>query len=189
MFLKSAIIQSVGFIFDKLRMIYVSYKNKKISKIVGGGIIAYPFDVRGAENISIHPTSSIGTGSCLLSTRAKIIVKEHVITGPGITIITGDHQFFPERYIDSVRDDEKYAAYDQDVVIERDVWIGANVTVLKGVHIGQSSIIAAGAVVTKDIPDFSIAGGIPAKVIKYKWDEPTRKKHCDFLNYAAHGVE
>ena len=96
--IKRIMIQISGFILDKFKMIYLSYKNQKISKTVGGGIIAWPFDVRGAGNISIHPTSSIGTGSCLFATRAKISVKEHVITGPGITIITGDHQYLPERY-------------------------------------------------------------------------------------------
>ena len=68
---KKVIIQIIGFILDKFRMIYISYKNREISKAVGGGIIAFPYDVRGAGNISIHPTSSIGTGSCLFATRAK----------------------------------------------------------------------------------------------------------------------
>jgi hypothetical protein len=171
-----------GNLLDKLRKAYISWNNHRISKIVGGGIIAYPFDIRGVENISVHPTSSIGSGSCLFATRAKIVVKEHVITGPRVTIITGDHQYFPGRYLDSVKDGEKDAEYDADVIIERDVWIGANVTILKGVHIGQSAIIAAGAVVTRNIPDFAVAGGVPAKVIKYKWDEQTRQKHLNFLN-------
>lgn len=60
--------------------------------------------------------------------------------------------------------------------------IGVNVTILKGVHIGKSTIIAAGEVVTKDIPDFAIAGGIPASVIKYKWIQEERNYHSEFLN-------
>lgn len=57
--------------------------------------------------------------------------------------------------------------------IEDDVWIGANVTVLGGVTIGRGSIVAAGAVVTKDVEPFSIVGGVPAKLIRYRFDEDT----------------
>ena len=55
------------------------------------------------------------------------------------------------------------------MIIEKDVWIGANVTILSGVHIGRGATIAAGAVVNKDVPPYSIVGGIPAKVLKYYW--------------------
>jgi galactoside O-acetyltransferase len=55
-----------------------------------------------------------------------------------------------------------------DIVIEDDVWIGANTVVLKGVHIGRGAIIGAGAVVTKNIPSMAIAVGIPAKPLRYR---------------------
>lgn len=54
------------------------------------------------------------------------------------------------------------------VVIGDDVWIGARSIILKGVHIGKGAVIAAGAVVTKDVPEYAIVGGVPAKVIKYR---------------------
>lgn len=55
------------------------------------------------------------------------------------------------------------------IIIDDDVWIGYGVTILSGVHIGQGAIIAAGAVVTKDVPPYAIAGGVPAKVLKYRF--------------------
>lgn len=55
------------------------------------------------------------------------------------------------------------------MVIEDDVWCGANVTILKGVTIGRGSIVAAGAVVTKSFPPYSIIGGVPAKLIKKRF--------------------
>lgn len=58
-----------------------------------------------------------------------------------------------------------------DIVIDDDVWVGQNVTILSGVHIGQGAIIAAGAVVTKDVPPYAIVGGNPAKIIKYRFSE------------------
>lgn len=68
------------------------------------------------------------------------------------------------------------------MIIEEDVWIGANVTILKGVTIGKSSIIAAGALVIKDVPPYSIVGGVPAKFIKKKWDKEEEEKHKSFLH-------
>lgn len=58
---------------------------------------------------------------------------------------------------------------DAPVIIEDDVWAGANITILKGVTIGRGSVIAAGAVVTKSCPPYSIIGGIPAKVLKFRF--------------------
>lgn len=59
------------------------------------------------------------------------------------------------------------------IEIGNDVWIGANCTILDGVTIGDGCVIAAGAIVTKDIPDYAIVGGVPAKIIKYRFDDKT----------------
>lgn len=56
-----------------------------------------------------------------------------------------------------------------DITIDDDVWIGFRSTILSGVHIGQGAVIAAGSVVTKDVPPYAIVGGVPAKVIKYRF--------------------
>ena len=58
-----------------------------------------------------------------------------------------------------------------DIVVDDDVWIGYGATIMSGVHIGQGAVIAAGSVVTKDVPTYAIVGGVPAKVIKYRFDE------------------
>ena len=84
-----------------------------------------------------------------------------------------------------------------DIVVEDDVWIGCRVTVLSGVHIGQGAVVAAGSVVNKDVPPYAIVGGVPAKVIKYRFepemieellkidysrlDEPMIRAHADDL--------
>ena len=58
-----------------------------------------------------------------------------------------------------------------DIVVDDDVWIGCNSTIMSGVHIGQGAVIAAGSIVTKDVPPYAVAGGVPAKVIKYRFSE------------------
>ncbi len=63
-----------------------------------------------------------------------------------------------------------------DTVIENDVWIGYNATIMPGIHIGNGAIIGTGALVTKDVPDYAIIGGNPAKIIRMRFDESTIKK-------------
>lgn len=57
-----------------------------------------------------------------------------------------------------------------DIIVDDDVWIGYGATIMSGVHIGQGAVVAAGSVVTKDVPPYAIVGGVPAKVIKYRFE-------------------
>ena len=72
---------------------------------------------------------------------------------------------------------EKLPENDAPVVIEDDVWCGANVTILKGVTIGRGSVVAAGAVVTKSCPPYSIIGGVPAKILKRRFSKEEIIEH------------
>lgn len=163
------IIKLLG-VVDNIRKCYISYKSLNINKLIWGGrVILYPFSIVGVENIKMDENVSICANSIIFTTRAKLIIKQHFVSRPGLTIITGDHMPILGRFLDTVSEINKNTYdinhdYDQDVIIEEDVWCGANVTILKGVTIGGGSIIAASAVVTKNIPPYSIAGG--AKVIK-----------------------
>lgn len=72
---------------------------------------------------------------------------------------------------DAVLNKKEEASSKGDIIVDDDVWIGYRATILSGVHIGQGAVIAAGAVVTKDIPPYAIVGGVPAKVIKYRFSQ------------------
>lgn len=75
-----------------------------------------------------------------------------------------------------------------DIIVEDDVWIGYGATVLSGVSIGKGSIVAAGALVTKSVPPYSIVAGIPAKVIRYRFDQSIIRQLSD-INYIYIGKE
>lgn len=65
-----------------------------------------------------------------------------------------------------------------NIVIDDDVWIGFGATIMSGVHIGQGGVVAAGAVVTKDVPPYAIVGGVPARVIKYRFSQDMINELC-----------
>ena len=182
--LKTIVLKIICMFFDILTRVIASSKTYTTNQMLGGGkrIISYPHIVRGIENITMHEPSSIGPGATIYTTGAHLIIKQHFISGPNLTIITGDHKYIPGRWLDSITSEEKDEDNDKDVIIEEDVWCGANVVILKGVTIGRSSIIAAGSVVTKSVPPYSIVAGVPAKVIRRKWNEEDIEKHEQFLN-------
>lgn len=112
------------------------------------------------KNICIGNNSGIGL-NCRLS--GPLSIGNDVMMAPNVTIVTQNHE---------VSDTEipmrLQTAPKKKVVIGNDVWIGTNVVIMPGITIGNGCIIGAGAVVTKDVPDYAVVGGIPAKIIKYR---------------------
>ena len=94
--------------------------------------------------IGIHPTNYVSTSPVFYSTKKQC----------GITFSK----------VDKIEEHKS-------VVIGNDVFVGANVTILSGINIGDGAIVGAGAVVTKDVPPFAIVGGVPAKIIKYRFEK------------------
>ena len=153
---------------------------KRCMKHCGTGVYLRPMssDIKGLGNLSIGDGTSIPKGSTFYCTKAALTIGNKVLFGPNPTIMTGNHRIdVLGKHIIDVTDAEKLPVDDMPVTIEDDVWCGANVTVLRGVTIGRGSVIAAGAVVTKSIPPYSIAGGIPAKVIKMRFTEEQIAEH------------
>lgn len=133
-------------------------------------------------NIFIGNHVDIGYDADFIASRSKIIIGDHVVFGPKVSIRGGDHRTdVVGKYVDEVSDDMKLEENDQNVVFEGDNWIGMNVTILKGVTIGHGCIVAAGAVVTKSMPPYTIVGGVPAKVLKMRFSEEEIKEHEKLL--------
>lgn len=95
------------------------------------------------------------------------------IAGNVLFLLNGDHAVnristFPFK-VHCTGETTHEATSKGDIVVEDDVWIGQNATVMSGVRIGQGAVVASGAVVTKDVPPYAIVGGVPAKVLRYRF--------------------
>ncbi|MFH6971244.1 sugar O-acetyltransferase [Flavobacterium petrolei] len=115
-----------------------------------------PFYSDFGENIHIGKNVFVNH-ACTFMDRGGITVEDNVLIGPKANLITTNHPINPS---------ERRATISQPIVIKKGAWIGVGATILPGVTIGENSIVAAGAVVSKDVPDNTIVGGIPAKFIK-----------------------
>lgn len=157
---------------------------KRLMAHCGSDVFLRPLacDIRGLSNLSIGDGAFIPSNSTFYCMSAPLTIGKKVVFGPNPTIITGDHRIdYIGKYIQDVRGADKLSENDAPVVIEDDCWIGANVTILKGVTIGRGSVIAAGAVVTKSCEPYSIIGGIPAKLIKMRFTPDQIIKHEQIL--------
>lgn len=168
-----------------IRSVYSIYKNYldfgKYGYIAEDSLIIPPHWLDKKRNIYISEKTIIGAKSYISAYNAKFIVKKNCAIAQGLTVHTGNHVRILGKFITDTTDEIKPQGYDKDVTIEEDCWIGCNVTLLSGVTIGRGSTIAAGAVVNKDIPPYCIAGGVPAKVIKFYWTIEEILQHETFL--------
>ncbi len=155
-----------GFYF--LYKAYFGYNRKSFGYIGKDVTLTPPLTISNPKNVFLYGDNGLCNAS-ILTTNAKFIMKQHSGAAEGLRVTTGNHAMIPGRFYRSITEVEKPQGLDKDVIVENDVWIGRNVTLLLGVTIGRGAIIGAGAVVSKDVPPYAVAGGVPAKVIKFKW--------------------
>ena len=136
---------------------------KRQAKIGKGTKIHSTVILRQAYNIEIGEGCLINHNNVLQAGKVdgKIKIGNYVHTGANVMIIAFNHAF-DTREVPTIKQDY----YDADVIIGDDVWIGGGSIILAGVTIGKGAIVAAGAVVNSDVPEYSIVGGVPAKIIK-----------------------
>jgi acetyltransferase-like isoleucine patch superfamily enzyme len=94
---------------------------------------------------------------CVFLDLGGITIEDNVFIAPKVSILSEGHPINPE---------QRHSLVPQAVHLKKNAWIGANVSILPGVTIGENSVVAAGAVVSKNVPDNTVVGGIPAKIIK-----------------------
>ena len=99
---------------------------------------------------------------CTLDARGGLRLGANVSISPEVSLITSSHRC----------DDPAFGVEDRPIVIEDYAWVGSRATILPGVTIGRGAVVAAGAVVTKDVPPLAVVGGVPAKIIGQRTCDP-----------------
>ena len=127
-----------------------------VSRIDGSTEIRLPFQTDFGRNLHIGKKVFINSGSMFVDL-GGIYIGDHVLIGPNVTIASVNHRLEPS---------ERRNLDLDSVCIHNNAWLGANVTVTPGVIIGENAVVAAGAVVTRDVPPNAVVAGIPARVIK-----------------------
>ncbi|MEO9240176.1 MAG: acyltransferase [Jatrophihabitantaceae bacterium] len=133
---------------------------------LGTGVRLSPtVSLRNGERISIGSGSHVGQWCSLWAgdSSGRIEIGEHALLAPEVFITASDYDF--DAGLGPVMDLPKREA---DVRIGANTWLGAKVVVVAGVSIGEGAIVAAGSVVTRDVPAYAVAAGVPARVIRHR---------------------
>lgn len=152
----------IALMFPILRR-YSKYWYKKLGVSLGeNSRVSNKISIVGSyNNLFLSDNSEINSG-CFLLAKNKIKVGLNSTLAYNVSIITSSNPNGPYNKLSKI-----YPKVTAPVTIGSDVWVGACAVILPGVHIGNYSVIAAGAVVSKDVPSGVLVGGVPAKIIKY----------------------
>ena len=174
-----AIKQSFGkilFIVKKINNHLINeYEKSKFNKL-GEDVYVGKNGIFHYKNIEIGSDVYIGANAVFQSTYGKIIIGNHVMFGLGVNIHGGNHKINEVGKL-LKHTSEKIVGDDGIITIEDDCWIGANAIILSNVTIGRGSVIAAGSVITKDVPPYSIYSGVPDKKVRNRFSEDDFIKH------------
>jgi acetyltransferase-like isoleucine patch superfamily enzyme len=133
---------------------------KILSEIVGKKLenvaVFTPIYINYGKNLNIGKNVFINF-DCTFLTLGGITIEDDVLIGPKVSLITENHP---------LESQHRKGLIGKSILIKKNAWIGANATILPGVTIGENTVVAAGAVVSKDVPDNVVVGGVPAKIIK-----------------------
>lgn len=134
------------------------------------------------ENLFMYENTGIPGGAMILNPRSRFVMKRGSFSSYNLCVCPGNHASLIGKFKHDVTDamkDELFpdGRYDKDIVVEEDVWMGINVTLLNGAHIGRGAIIGAGCVVTGEIPPYAIAVGNPCLVKRFLFTPEEIIKH------------
>ncbi|MDE7082119.1 MAG: sugar O-acetyltransferase [Clostridia bacterium] len=138
---------------DEIRKLFSTLTGQDVDESFG---LFPPFNADYGRNITVGKNVFINSGCCFQD-QGGIEIGDNVLIGQQVVIATINHDFNPRK---------RANMFPAPVKIGNGVWVGAHATILSGVTIGDNSIVAAGAVVTKDVPENVVVAGVPAKIVK-----------------------
>lgn len=160
---------------------FFSARRKKFGYIHKSAFVRLPTIIKGTENVYMYERSHILANSVILSTKAKFILKKNSGAAEGLTVVTGNHYSVVGKYFMDITDADKPEELDKDIIVEEDVWMATNVTLLMGTHIGRGAVIGAGSVVRSKVPPYAMVIGNPAKIVGFKFNPEQVIKHEEAL--------
>ncbi|NTX32447.1 sugar O-acetyltransferase [Burkholderia pyrrocinia] len=143
--------------FDDVADVRASFSELIGTQVDDGFVLIPPFHATGGAGMKIGRNVFVNQ-NCTFYDLGGLAIGDDVMIGPNVSLITSGHPVEPSRRRDFV--------VAKPIAIERNVWIGAGATIIGGVTVGENSVVAAGAVVTKDVPPNTLVGGNPATVIR-----------------------
>lgn len=139
---------------DEVRALFSELIDKRVDDSF---LLIPPFYTTGGPDISVGRNIFVNQ-NCTFYDLGGLEIADDVMIGPNVSIITSGHPIEPHL--------RRALVVANPIVIERNVWIAANATIIGGVTVGENSVVAAGSVVTKDVPPNTLVGGNPARVIR-----------------------
>src|SRR5580658_4986120 len=139
---------------DEVRALFSELIGKKVDDSF---LLLPPFYATGGADISVGRNVFINQ-NCTFYDLGGLAIADDVMIGPNVSLITSGHPIEPSQ--------RRACVVAKPIVIERNVWIAAGATIIGGVRVGENSVVAAGSVVTKDVPPNALVGGNPARVIR-----------------------
>jgi acetyltransferase-like isoleucine patch superfamily enzyme len=139
---------------EEVRALFSELIGKKVDESF---LLIPPFFTAGGNEICVGRNVFINQ-NCTFYDLGGLDIADDVLIGPNVSIITSGHPLAPSR--------RRAATIGNPIVIQRNVWIAAGAIIIGGVTVGENSVVAAGSVVTKDVPPNTLAGGNPAQVIR-----------------------
>ena len=139
---------------DEVRALFSDLIGKKVDDSFS---LIPPFYTTGGVDISVGRNVFINQ-NCTFYDLGGLDIADNVMIGPNVSIITSGHPIEPSQ--------RRNGVIAKPIVIERNVWVAAGAIIIGGVTVGENSVVAAGSVVTKDVPPNTLVGGNPARVIR-----------------------
>lgn len=139
---------------DEARALFSELIGKKVDESF---LLIPPFYTAGGNEIRVGRNVFVNQ-NCTFYDLGGLDIADDVMIGPNVSILTAGHPLDPS--------ERRAATIGKPIVIERNVWIAAGATILGGITVGENSVVAAGSVVTRDVPPNTLVGGNPARVIR-----------------------